>query len=328
MVCSVRPWVCLVVFYAALPVAPCLAASISTIVDDVSETSYTYYLQDMLYTETGDNRGYGAEHDLARTAIYNAFSSFGLTTSLEYFSHGGYTGYNVVGVWGGTRRPNDIFVVGAHYDSVSNPGADDNASGVAGVLESARVLSQYDFEATLVFIAFDREEQGLHGSRGYAAAHSLDQILGMVDLDMIAYNPATSSHDRVALYKGTGSLPGDAALKTELAYAINTYGQGLQAVDRGAIGASDHQSFQEVGKPACLLIEDSFSSNPYYHTAQDSTDTLNYIDYNYATRVTRGVVGYMAENAVTPEPASLALFVAGLFVLALVRVGRRGAQKT
>ena len=163
-------------------------SSVLDIVNEVSVQSYTDFMQNSLYTHTGDDRGFGAEHDLARTNIVDAFTSYGLSTSLEGFAYSSQTYYNVVGVLPGTTRPNDIYIIGAHFDSVSNPGADDNASGTAGVLEAARVLTQYNFEATLVFIAFDREEQGLVGSNAYATSHSGDNILGMISLDMIAYN--------------------------------------------------------------------------------------------------------------------------------------------
>ena len=133
------------------------AQGISQIVDQVSQSSYTHYLDDLLYTHDGDNRGVlGAEHDPARTNIFNQFDSFGLNPYLDPFQYNSSTYYNVVATRPGTTRPEDIYILGAHFDSVNNPGADDNGSGTAGILGAARVLSQYEFEATVVFIAFDR----------------------------------------------------------------------------------------------------------------------------------------------------------------------------
>ena len=128
---------------------------IDSLVAQVSQSSYTTLHQDLLYTHTGDNRGLtGPEHDLARDNIYSYFAGLGLQTSLEPFVYNSQTYYNVVGVHPGVTRPNDVYLVGAHYDSVNNPGADDNASGTAAVMELARVLSQYQFDATLVFVGF------------------------------------------------------------------------------------------------------------------------------------------------------------------------------
>lgn len=110
--------------------------------DQVSETSYRYFLGDnqgvegILYTHAGDDRGYGPEHDLARDNIAAQLESYGLSVVLEPFYYGG-TYYNVVATKLGTVYPDQEYIVGAHYDSVSNPGADDNASGVALVLEAA-----------------------------------------------------------------------------------------------------------------------------------------------------------------------------------------------
>lgn len=89
------------------------------------------------------------------------------------------------------------------YDTApGSPGAWDNASGVAGVLEAARVLSHCHFEATLVFIAFDREEEGRKGSDACAEEHRNDSIRGVICLDEIAYRPyrpTDSEYNQVGL---------------------------------------------------------------------------------------------------------------------------------
>ncbi len=281
------------------------------IVDQVSQTDYQHYLDDRLYTRTGDNRGSGPEHDLARASIYSELESFGLETSLQSSTDG--SGYisNVVGVHYGMTRPDDIYILGAHYDSVSNPGADDNASGVAGVLEAASVLSQYEFEATLIFLAFDREEVGLQGSSLYASAHQYDNILGMISMDMIAYN--SDIYYNVAGIAGRdSSMP----LKSALADAISLYGNGLSPDIRGRMGRSDHASFEQYGFQAALLIEASARSNPHYHRLSDTVDTPGYIDYEYATNMVRSSVGYFATAAVPiPEPSTVLLLGVGLIIL-------------
>lgn len=312
-----------VVFAAAgIAAAGASAATIQNIVDQVSQASYTDYLDNWLYTHDGHNRGIGgAEHDLARSNIYDAFSSFGLATSLDPFTYGGNPYSNVVGVHEGAVHSDQIYIVGAHYDSVNNPGADDNASGVAGVLEAARVLSQYSFEATLIFMAFDREEQGLHGSRAYATAHSGDDIRGMISLDMIAYNPVGANEDKARIYYDDDILPPDPIpqITSDLADAIAQYSGGLSTViERLAYEGSDHAPFADVGFEAALLIEYNVWNNPHYHKSTDSVDTAGYIDYEYATQMTRGTVGYLATAAgQVPEPETVTLLGSGLLVVAL-----------
>ncbi|NUQ63357.1 MAG: M28 family peptidase, partial [Pirellulales bacterium] len=268
---------------------------VSGLVNQITVASYTHLHQDLIYTHTGDNRGFGPQHDLARDNIFSYFAGLGLQTSLDPFTYSSQTYYNVVGAKPGAARPNDIYIVGAHYDSLNNPGADDNASGTAGVMEIARVLAQQDFEATLVFIAFDREEQGLFGSTAYAAAaqNAGKTIRGMVSLDMIAYNPAGANHDKVRLYDAASG----GRVKGDLAVAFAAYGSGLATVDSGLISASDHAPFDQRGFDAALVIEHEVWSNPYYHQATDAVETAGYIDYAFATKVTRAVAGYLAGAA-------------------------------
>jgi hypothetical protein len=274
---------------------------LDSLVAQVSQSNYTAMHQNLLYTGLGDNRGFGPEHDLAQANIYTYFVGLGLETALEPVLYQGQTYYNVVGVHAGATRPDDVYLVGAHYDSVNNPGADDNASGVAAVMELARVMTQYQFDATLVFVAFDREEQGLHGAYAYTAAHDTSKILGMLSLDMIAYNPPGTHHDKVRFYDSNGV----GRIKADLATAFASYSGGLATVDSGKINASDHYPFERVGVDAALVIEYNVWSNPHYHKATDAVETLNYIDYAYATKVTRGVMGYLATAVGLTSPSDL-----------------------
>jgi Zn-dependent M28 family amino/carboxypeptidase len=297
------------------------AVSVQDVVGQVSGDSYRDILDNHLYTHTGDNRGYSTlaptlspvgQHNDARDYIYNQFASYGLPASLEPFTYTvgtfTYTGANnVLAVKPGTVHPEQVFIIGSHYDSVYNPGADDNASGVAGVLEAARILSQYQFESTIVFAAFDLEEKGLFGSNYYVQDHPGQQIMGMIQLDMIAYNPEGDNHDKAFIYGRTSSDP----TKQSLAQALSTYGGLLYEID-GDLPYSDHAAFEAAGYPAALLIEYSHGANPYYHSSADSVDTAGYIDYAYATDMTRGAVGWLADEAVlTPEPATLAILAIG-----------------
>lgn len=300
--------------------ASVLSGPVDDIVAGVREDTYTHYHSDLLYTHYRgpgdyDNRGLGgAQHDPAQANIYSVFQNLGLATTLHHFTYGGGDYYNVVGVQTGLVDPGRIYVVGAHYDSVDNPGADDDASGVAAVMEAARVLSQHRFGSTLVFVAFDREEQGLLGSSAYAAGHAADDIRAMISLDMIAYNPPGPQQNQASIFYAYDN----SSLTTELSSAMWTYG-GISA-SIGQMGRSDHVPFDSVGFDACLLIERTL--NPWYHQPADAVETPGLMDYGYAADMTRGTVGYLAGAAgplPVPEPAGVIMVVWGMAALLFVR---------
>ena len=128
---------------------------------------------------------------LAETYIKQKLQSYGLNTTIQSFST---TGKNVIATQLGTEFPNKKYMMCAHFDDMPSgtiaPGADDNASGTAAVIEAARIFSQYTFPFTIVYALWDEEEQGLVGSAYYAtqAANAGDSILGVINLDMIAYD--------------------------------------------------------------------------------------------------------------------------------------------
>lgn len=276
---------------AALITAASATPPGDTVVDQIDQANYQHILDDLLFTHLGDSRGVGEpEHHPARDNIQAEFISYGYETHFETFTYWGHTGYNIIAELPGTTRPNEIYIIGAHYDSVDNPGADDNASGVAGVLEIARVLSQYESEATIRFIAFDMEELGLIGSDDYASAHSFENIKGMISLDMIAHDPNNNS--RALLYGRSTSNP----LKQALASALVEYA-GITPTIQGTMDASDHAPFEWQGFQACLLIEYDVWNNPFYHQWNDSVDTPGNINYTFATNMTRGVAGWLTDAA-------------------------------
>jgi hypothetical protein len=279
----------------ALGFAAPATAEITTqdIVDQIDVDSYYDFLYNQLYTHPGDDRGFGPEHDLARDNIQGFLESYGLDVYLHEFFYYGDPFYNVVAVKTGEVTPDQHYIIGAHFDSVDNPGADDNASGVAGVLEIARVLSEYDFESTMIFIAFDREEQGLWGSDAYATDHADDDIRGMISMDMIAYNTGANSVD----------IEGRSAsneIKQALASAVTEYSGGLSYQIGGTADYSDHAPFEWQGFQACLIIEDW--GNPYYHTQNDHVEMPDYIDYDFAWKVTRSVCGWLVDAAGLIQP--------------------------
>ncbi len=332
-----------------------MALTPSNIVDEISQVSYSN-LHVSLFVHTNCNRGFvvsgsqyvpGQQHDPARDFIYSTFTNLGLNTSLDPFAFSSYTNCNnVVAIKPGLDPTNSgYYIIGAHYDSVSptssgvtnRPGADDNASGVAGVLEIARVLSAYTFRSTLIFIAFDAEEEGLYGSSHFVADSTAStngdpariyrgDIRSMISLDMIAFNLSSASNQ--AHIYGASSIA-TMPVRTNLVNALIQFG-GLTPFNSGGANNSDHGPFYYNGVygdgntgrvDSALLIEQNWPSNPNYHQVTDAVDTSNYIDYAFATRMTRAVAGYLCTQAGLVPPATLAGPVAdpalGRMVLAL-----------
>jgi len=267
--------------------------------DQVNQSYYQNYLNLYLYTHAGHNRGpNGAQHDPARDNIKNLFTSFGLPAWFETFTYNGQVWENVVAEKVGTLYPTRIYIVGAHYDSANNPGADDNASGVAAVIEAARIISQYPSDCTIRFIAFDMEEQGLIGSDAYATLHADEDIRGMLSLDMVCYEPTSSPTNLALIYGRSASNP----IKTAIAAAVAEYGLGLNTSDQGTLDASDHAPFEWQGFQACLLIEGAVWSNPYYHTQNDRYEMPNYLNFPYAVKIVRSAVGWLVDAAGVDVP--------------------------
>jgi hypothetical protein len=128
--------------------------------------------------------------------IEHSLKSAGCIVSRQAFTYENRTYYNVIGEVKGTRPDKkEILIIGAHYDtSVRTPGADDNASGVAGLLELARLVGQNPAERTIRFVAFSLEEPPVFGtdemgSYFYArqVAEEGVKVLGMISLEMIGY---------------------------------------------------------------------------------------------------------------------------------------------
>lgn len=271
------------------------------VASQVSATNYRHYLDDVLYTHNGMNKGIGgAQHDLCRDAILATMQANGLSAQLFPFLYNGQTYNNVVATKVGTDFPNSYYIVGAHYDSVNNPGADDDASGVAAVMEIARVLAAYDTKYSIRFIAWDREEQGLRGSTAWVAAHPGEDVRAMVQLDMITHDVGGR---REAIYANTTSTP----LKNALFAAVAEYGNGVTFLDLGPASFSDHAPFQSAGYQAVCFVENQYLMFGCYHQLCDSVDTPNYIHYSFGADLARTIAGYLADFAVAsvPCPADL-----------------------
>ncbi|HLE93602.1 MAG TPA: M28 family peptidase [Sulfuricaulis sp.] len=220
----------------------------------------------------------------------------------------------------GRKTPNEIVVIGAHYDSVfESPGANDNGSGVAALLELARLFAARDTERTVRFVAFVNEEPPLFrtgdmGSRQYARAARAqnEDIRAMLSLETIGhYNDAPGSQHYPPLFSpffpdrgnfiGMVSNIGSRALLRQAVSAfraasdfpleyVSTFGW-VPGVDW-----SDHGSFWSEGYPAIMVTDTALYRYPYYHSAQDTPDKVDYARLARVTAALAAVVEALAKS--------------------------------
>jgi hypothetical protein len=201
--------------------------------------------------------------------------------------------------------------VGAHLDSrPDTPGADDNASAVAAMLEIARLLpSTWPDVAKLELelVAFDLEENGMLGGREHArlSKESGIDLRGMVSLEMLGYcdhTPGSQSLPRTlrGLYPDTGNFIAIIGNQNS-ASLIEQFGVGMKVVselpvetlqvpdngnDLQATRLSDHSPFWDAGYPALMITDTSFMRNPHYHMPSDTIETLDMEFLHLATEAT------------------------------------------
>src|SRR3989344_2411352 len=214
------------------------------------------------------------------------FEILGYATTLQCFRP---RECNVIAEKRGTSEPEKVVVVIAHMDSVGEPfaGADDNASGSAGALEIARVLSGKNSSKTIRFILANSEEEGMVGSYEYVEAlgTSVSNIELVIAMDMIGYN-------------SNGVL--DVETNREFEGLARWFAEKVRAytrlTPRIAIPAwgSDHVPFLEKGVPSLLPLEHWQTKTPCYHQGCDKPDTLN---YEYAADITRVNTAVVVEKA-------------------------------
>jgi len=255
--------------------------SVKNLVTTTSITNFNKELSGEVPVVVGGNtvRIYSRKYDspmnpVAAQYIYEKFLSFGLNTRYQFNNS---TCVNVIAKKTGTKYPNKYYIICAHYDDYCNtppdtvPGADDNASGICGVLESARLLANMQFDYTVYFMAFDEEEMGLFGSKAYADTAYMrgDSIMGVLNLDMISYDGNNDSKFSAIVNPQSVDLADD-FITANLIYNIGLV--PVKTVNANS-GGSDHWYFWQRGYKAFFGIEDDF--NPYYHTVNDKFSAIN-----------------------------------------------------
>ncbi len=261
------------------------------------------YLRQVVTRLAGDigSRTYRDIDRLERTAdtITEQFASFGYRVTRQPFVFAGNTYHNIIAELTGASSPESLLIVGAHYDTVgTTPGADDNASGVAGLLGIARALAGARMEKTVRFVAFALEEWPVYRSRNMASYHyarSLkeknERVEGMICLEMIGY---FSDRQRYPfpfmnkIFPRTGnfiSMVGNMRSRAFTARIAKSFQRGtdLPVVTLNApaivvgIDFSDHWSFGKFGYEAFMVTDTAFYRNPHYHAPTDLPDTLDYV---------------------------------------------------
>ncbi|WP_461174746.1 M20/M25/M40 family metallo-hydrolase [Arthrobacter sp. Z1-9] len=223
-------------------------------------------------------------------------ADLGYATHLQTVPVPGGTTRNLIADSAGNGEDRDLVLVTAHLDSVNiqgagaaAPGADDNASGSAGVLAIGRALAGRSTRHDLRLILFGGEEQGLFGSRHYVNALDADErsrISAVVNMDMIACQ--NTSHATVLLEGG----PASRTVIEALARAAQEHTSLAVQTSLNPFN-SDHVPFLDLGIPAVLTIEGTDSANDRVHTDRDTLDTL---DLNLALEILRMNVMFVAQS--------------------------------
>jgi hypothetical protein len=261
---------------------------------------------------------YGALEQAA-SYVERELGTIGYTvTSQRWTSAGGQAFRNLEVTIPGRGRPTEVVIVGAHYDSNrGTPGADDNASGVAAVIELARLLRADSLPRTIRFVAFANEELPFfgtadQGARRYVAALQQrgDDVRSMLSIETIGYyatGPQTQLYPKPLnwFYPDTGNFVGfvgNLSSRPLVHEAIAAFRRHTPFPSHGAaapasipgVGWSDHEAFWAAGFPAVMITDTAPFRNPYYHTRGDTPER---IDYERMTRVVDGLVAVVRHLA-------------------------------
>jgi Predicted aminopeptidases len=239
--------------------------------------------------------------------IRSALESYGYAVITQPYEYKGSTYHNICCEIKGRTSPEISIIVGAHYDTVSTtPGADDNASGIAGLLEAARLASKCSFNKTLRFVAFTLEEPPAFrtkymGSHVYAESlrKNNENVQLMICLEMIGYFSKKQKYPLPFFkwfYPHDGDfilLAGDTNSRQSISIVKDAFrkGTGLTIESITAprflpgITFSDHRSFWKFGYNAIMVTDTAFYRNPNYHRHTDVPESLDY------TKMAKVVVG-------------------------------------
>jgi len=263
--------------------------------------------------------------EAAADYVRDQLAEAGLSIRTQRFDALNYPNRNIIGSMRPSRRgparSRAPLILAAHYDTVTDsPGADDNASGVAVMLETARVLADLPLSVPIIFIGFAQEEQDRLGSSLYAreARRTGRRLHGIIVLECVGYvslQPRSQQVPKglpvaipdVGNFLGVVGNHEAAGLKAGLETAARTYVPdlplvGLLVTDAGSgfpdTRRSDHASFWDAGYPALMLTDTAEFRNPAYHRPGDIPETL---DFAFMAKAARAITGYLMDLGMGEE---------------------------
>ena len=256
---------------------------------------------------------------LKETAGYitQQFQDLGLKVEFQEYTLLGKPVKNIIAKKTGKARPNEIIIIGAHYDTCFNPGANDNASAIAGLIELARLLASLDLSRSIRFIAFVNEEPPFFktadmGSFIYArqAKAKSEDIKAVLILEMIGYYSNRIFSQRYPLFLGPFypnranfiAVVGNFANRGLVKQVSNYFKQGSKFPLRSAvlfdfvpgIDFSDHWSFWQMGILSVMITDTAFYRYPHYHS---NSDTFEKLDYQKMAEVVEGLGSVLVKLA-------------------------------
>ncbi len=232
------------------------------------EDSVVVYGQIIRIKERKSNEGSNKAVDYIKQKL----ERFGLETTVQNYRS---TGRNIYAIQKG-EISDSAYIFCAHYDSVTDYCADDNASGTASVLEAARLLADSCFRYSIIYALWDEEELGLVGSHAFAAALFANglKIKGVLNFDMVAFDYDNDRNFEIHENndKNTRSIS-EALLRITKDSGLNLVG----VIKNPGTGASDHASFWDYNIGGVLVIEEYYSGdfNSYYHSPNDRIVKFN-----------------------------------------------------
>ena len=233
--------------------------------------------------------------------ITNYFKNIGLQVQLQQYKYGNYDITNIITGSQENLLSSKYYVIGAHYDSVPETyGADDNASGIAVLLELARYTMQEKISLPVRFVAFTAEEPPTfstryQGSKVFvkSALENKDEILGAIILEMVGYTSNEQAYPLVLKWMGypsKGNFIGIVGNRKSKKFGQSIF-QSFKKNEQLPVETlfvpfngrilpdtrlSDHSSFWDAGLSAVMITDTAFFRNPNYHTPKDTFDTLDY----------------------------------------------------
>ena len=284
---------------------------LETIVNQINETRFTWFNSILVNTIGPRHFNSTSNMQAAEFIAEELNSTDNIFASYQWFSYAGEEIANVVGMLPSADLNNQSkIVVCAHFDTVADsPGADDNGSGTALLLEVAKVLALFRFGCTIEFVVFNAEEEGLWGSKYYTqqAVEAGEDILLVINIDMCIWDNPSSPPDEKLWIVYNGIAPyedsekfADSALETSYTYVTapiqkisntnDTYGP----VENWRM--SDQTSFWDAGIHSLWIFEFNGFQNPYWHLPEDSMDAENY-NFTLGTQVAQVVAATVGKLA-------------------------------